>query len=70
MPLRRFAAYFVGISVCSTIAFAACAADHPVSQSAGIPMDSPAVDKPDAPTLTSVSHGRPAHKTLLVATAE
>ena len=70
MPLRRFAAYFVGISVCSTIAFAACAAGHPVPQTAVIPMDAPAADTPDAPVRPSVSHARPAQKSLLVATAE
>ena len=63
MPLRRFAAYFVGISVCSTLVFASAAASHPAVQEA----DAPPLAKHAMPTVL------PAHsaqKTLLVATAE
>ena len=67
MPLRRFAAYFLAISVCSTIALASGVMGHPAPQDAAAsPVDQPSAAKPNPP---AAPRGRASHKPLLVASA-
>ena len=68
MPLRRFAAYFLAISVCSTIALASGVMGHPASRDASAPSADmpPAVKTP----LPAAPRTHTAHKPLVVASAD